>query len=355
MKKIAVYSIARNEEKFAQRWADTVKDADYALVADTGSTDNTVDILQRNIVKVVPINVAPWRFDDARNTALSLLPSDIDVVIALDLDEVLTPGWRDAIEQCWTESTTRLRYQYVWSWTPEANPDLVYFADKISARFTHRWKAPVHEVLTATVPETITTCHDVLIEHHPDATKSRSQYLALLKLAVTEDPYDDRNSHYFGREYFYHGMMRQAIDELHRHLALPRATWKAERAASMRYIAKCHESLGETQLANEWYIRATLEEPSSREALIDAARYSLSQKAFYSTIASCQQAIALPVVNGDYMAERYARCEGAFDLMAVACWHVGQRDSAISYAEQAISLNPHDPRLMQNLRMIQSA
>jgi glycosyltransferase involved in cell wall biosynthesis len=351
MCRIACYTICLNEQKFAQRWLDTTKDADYVLVADTGSTDKTLDILSD--IDVVSIAVKPFRFDDCRNSALNLLPADLDVVIALDMDETLTPGWRQKIEKVWTPTTTRLRYGYVWSWTSEGQPDLVFQSDKISGRFTHRWKAPVHEVLHPTVPEVFATIESVLIEHHPDSSKSRGQYLSLLKLAVIEDPFDDRNSHYLGREYFYHQLYAEAITELHRHLSLPRALWKAERAASMRYIAKCHECLGEAAQAHEWFVRATLEDPSSREALIDVARHALAQNAFYATISYCQVALALPVVVGDYMAERYARTEGAHDLMAVALSHIGQQQEAIKHARTAVALNPHDLRLVRNLRMME--
>ena len=42
-----------------------------------------------------------------------------------------------------------------------------------------------------------------------------------------------------------------------------------------------------------------------------------------------------------------------FILMAVAYWYNGHREMAIESAKQAIVLNPHDQRLMQNLRMIE--
>ena len=42
--KVAVYTIALNEEKHVQRWYDSAKDADYLLIADTGSTDKTVEL-----------------------------------------------------------------------------------------------------------------------------------------------------------------------------------------------------------------------------------------------------------------------------------------------------------------------
>ena len=44
-KKIYVYAISKNEEKFAKRWYESVKSADGIYVLDTGSTDNTVKIL----------------------------------------------------------------------------------------------------------------------------------------------------------------------------------------------------------------------------------------------------------------------------------------------------------------------
>ncbi len=43
------------------------------------------------------------------------------------------------------------------------------------------------------------------LNHYPDKNKSRSSYLPLLELSVKEDPEDDRNMHYLGREYMYYG------------------------------------------------------------------------------------------------------------------------------------------------------
>ena len=38
--KIAVYTIALNEENFVKRWFESAKEADYLLIADTGSTSS---------------------------------------------------------------------------------------------------------------------------------------------------------------------------------------------------------------------------------------------------------------------------------------------------------------------------
>ena len=56
--KVCVYAICKNEEKFVDRWCESVKDADGIFVLDTGSTDNTVKKLQdHNVVVKSEINL----------------------------------------------------------------------------------------------------------------------------------------------------------------------------------------------------------------------------------------------------------------------------------------------------------
>ena len=99
--KICVYTITKNEEKFIKRWAESAKDADLLLIADTGSDDDTVKIAKENGVAVHEICITPWRFDHARNASIALIPKDIDVCICLDADEIMEPGWREEIERVW--------------------------------------------------------------------------------------------------------------------------------------------------------------------------------------------------------------------------------------------------------------
>ena len=58
--KVAVYTIALNEEKHVQRWYESAKDADYLLIADTGSTDRTVEIAKSLGINVINIKIDPW-------------------------------------------------------------------------------------------------------------------------------------------------------------------------------------------------------------------------------------------------------------------------------------------------------
>ncbi len=75
--KVAVYAIAKNESKHVARWLTSSLKADYHLIADTGSTDDTVAIAKSLGINVIEIKVEPWRFDTARNLSLDALPDDV--------------------------------------------------------------------------------------------------------------------------------------------------------------------------------------------------------------------------------------------------------------------------------------
>ena len=50
--KVCVYAISKNEEKFVERWVNSMKEADEIYVLDTGSDDNTVSKLKELGVNV---------------------------------------------------------------------------------------------------------------------------------------------------------------------------------------------------------------------------------------------------------------------------------------------------------------
>ena len=99
--------------EFIERWAKSALDADELVLVDTGSTNNAVECANDLGVIVHRITVRPWRFDVARNAALAVLPSDADIVLKLDVDEVLLPGWRDHLENA--PEAPRYSYEYIWN------------------------------------------------------------------------------------------------------------------------------------------------------------------------------------------------------------------------------------------------
>lgn len=343
--RVAVYTIALNEEQFVKDWHESAKEADYLLIADTGSTDNTVSYATDLGINVAHISIKPWRFDDARNASLAVIPDDIDYCIALDMDEVLLPGWKAELEKAHEAGWTRPRYQYTWSWNPDGSPGLQYGGDKIHTRHGYRWKHPVHEVLVSDRLDEIQGWVGLQIHHHADNSKPRSQYMPLLAQSVKEDPYDDRNAFYYARELYFYGQYEESIEEFKRHLSLPRAVWKPERAASMRYIAKMSEKWDQ----RNWLLKAMEEDPGRREPLVDMAKHCYESQLWTATLDYAEQALAITEKPLDYLCEEFAWGFAPYDYAAIAAFNLGMFDKAVQHGSKAVEFNPTDPRLTANL------
>jgi glycosyltransferase involved in cell wall biosynthesis len=342
--KIAVYAIAKNEALFAERFCAAACNADLIFVADTGSTDETVAILEANDATVVHVNIKPWRFDDARNAALSLLPEDIDVCVSLDLDEELQPGWREEIERVWIEGTTRLRYGFDWGC------GIAFQYEKIHARHGYRWYCPVHEY---PVPDRITEVYAntdmLMVIHKPDSTKSRGQYLDLLKTSVEEAPHEPRNAFYYARELSFHNHFNEAIVQSERYLALPRATWPNERCYAMRVIGRCYQELGNTDLALSWHRRASSESPDTREPWAELAMLCYRLARWPECLGASLNCLAVTHREKVYTVDPNVWGSSPHDICSIAAYNMGLYDLALEQAKAAIALDPDDLRLRQNL------
>jgi len=340
--KIAVYTITKNEEKFIERWASSCKDADYRIIVDTGSTDDTVKTGIEAGCDVYSIVINPWRFDDARNASLALVPDDADYCIALDADEVLTPGWREAFEKI-DPIITRPRYKYVWSWNSDGSEGLVYHGDKIHARKGYRWRHPVHEVITP-INEELQGWVNLEIHHYPDNTKSRSQYLPLLELAVKERPEDDRNQFYLGREYMFNNMYDEAKKHLLKHLEL--STWKAERSTCMRYLGRV------TGDKEHWLLRACAEAPDRREPWVELSRFYYEKQSWPQCYSSALRALQIQEKPLEYLCEAESWGSLPHDLCSIASWNLGLHKQAVDHGAAAFAVEPGNARLKNNLSLI---
>jgi tetratricopeptide (TPR) repeat protein len=169
--------------------------------------------------------------------------------------------------------------------------------------------------------------------------------MPLLAQSVKEDPYDDRNAFYYARELFFYGQYDQSIEEFKRHLSLPKAMWRPERAASMRYIAKMSEK--EEQKA--WLLKAMQEDPGRREPVVDMAKHCYEKSSWGETLQYAEQALAITEKPLDYLCEEFAWGSAPWDYAAISAYRLGKFELALTYGTKAVELNPNDPRLIANL------
>lgn len=259
--KIAVYAISKNEEKHVARFCEAAKEADLIVISDTGSTDATVELAQKHGAIVHNILVTPWRFDVARNTALSLVPGDVDVCVSMDLDEILQPGWRDVIENAWKEDTTRINYNF------DNSDGYVFTQNKIHSRSGYVWKWICHEwPMPDRITEVCETVDFIMAKHKPDLEKSRAQYMDLIYACAIEEPDNPRHAMYYARELYQQGFYEKAISEFTRLLSLKDTTDLADRGYAYRIMSRCSHYLGRLDDALTYARKCTLEDPHTRES-----------------------------------------------------------------------------------------
>ena len=339
MIKVAAYTVALNEEKHVAQWVEQTKGADFRLVCDTGSTDNTVQLLKDLGVPVYEIRVKPWRFDVARNTAQSLLPDDIVVCHVIDMDETVDPDFYDKVREHWVDGATKGWHDFDTGHT--------WLGARLHARHGIYWRWPIHE---AFVPSLNSPLRSVTIPskmyHRPDSTKSRSFYLSMLINASKEFPKDHRIWTYLCREYTYNRMW-DAVIQAAENLTSFSDDWFVERAAACRWASEAYRNLSNFEKAHEWADKAISIDPCG-ENYFEKVRCYYAQSNWSGMWETCKK-VAECEPTKHYLSSESLWSWQLDDMRALAAHYLGDRRKAIKYGRVAHENNPTDVRLKNNL------
>jgi hypothetical protein len=338
--RVAVYSIALNEAVEVPGWDESTREADYRLVVDTGSTDNTVQLLRDAGIHVAHAAIKPWRFDDARNVALNLLPADIDVCFSLDMDERPRTGWREALDRVWQPDTQLLYHQFHSSRTKS------YYGCRFHSRDGFRWTGAYHEVIYWRGEHSYNTAttDDIVIEHFPRG-KPRPDDLPLLRESARESPHDNHRCFLYASALLAHGRWHEATPEIERFMALGGG---GDRLAFLwRQVAQLDEANAATHLEN-----AQQAHRSASNYLALAEHYLRSQE-WGLCYLSCQYAFSrlrsAPQETLAWSDDERLRSPLLHDLAATAAWHLWDYEAAYGHAVEAVRRAPSDRVLINRL------
>lgn len=283
--KIAIYAICKNEINFVDQFLQTTKDADHVVVLDTGSTDGTDERLKSAGITVHYMNKdIPFRFDYARNLALSFVPDDADMCVSIDFDEAFFPDWRQKVEKLEVPFAS---YTWVGATDAEGNVTLSLPRAAIHKRHGYTWKYPVHEVLTADDGSNVVDSGTAVV--HYGAPKEAGHYLKLLHVKLDENPNDPRAYTYLAREYFAMGNLPMAQTFYKKALQL-------EKYPPFRMEICLRLALSESHYATAcwWYNQAIQECNIMREPYCQYASFLFSHKQYEKALALILDAQTLP-------------------------------------------------------------
>jgi tetratricopeptide (TPR) repeat protein len=353
--RVAVYAIALDEIRHVDRFLRTCSGADVVVVADTGSIDGTVEAMCRGGACVYNITIRPWRFDDARNAALALVPADIDVCVSLDLDEVLSDGWRAALEAAWTPETTLGRYRHIAAHLADGSPAVEMSGSRIHSRFGYRWRHLIHEqpVADRLKHPRETWLPGLELHHWPDRGKDRRSYLALMEAAVAEAPDDPRNAFLLGRDYVNLGRWTDGETQLRRYLELAGTQFPVQRASAWRRIARCRLRLGDSDGALAALNEGLSIVPDGRDLWLDAGDLHAQRGDWPASYDSFRRGLAIPITPGAVANDLRHAGGRPFYCASVAALEIGRLPEALELASAAIAREPNQEVYRRHLRELE--
>ena len=328
MAKIAACLIVKNSAATIERAIDSIRlYVDEINIYDTGSTDGTVELLERlnekksqGFVKQTGLPVEDWdetldvdafqkvALDDHPHTAVALAPirvqrgewrddfswarqrsfemasDDCDWLLWLDDDDEIVgaPNLRVFADRA-PADLDGFVFQYDYAQDEAGNCVCVLWRERLIRKSAgYEWRGPVHEVLVppdgkapnfAGIPAE--QCR--YIHARPAGRYDPDRNLDILRKQAADAeaagvPVDPRTLAYLGTEHMAKGAFAEALPFLERYLAHPDAGFGDERAQIHHKLATCLRSLGNVQAAVGCELAATAERDDWAENMIGLAQ-----------------------------------------------------------------------------------
>ena len=369
--KICIYAICKNEKQFVEKWLESMSEADYIAVLDTGSTDGTYELLQdfakneyRGKLILDQKIITPWRFDKARNESLKLVPKDTTIYFCTDLDELLDSGWSQPLKENWVDGFhERCSYKYAWSHLEDdITPRRIFYYDKIHSK-DWEWEYPVHETLhyigsNQTIKDsfyynTLNLFDKIYLHHHADPYKSRSNYLPLLELRVQEAPNDCSGKIYLAHEYFYRGKYENSIATLYNILnEHSNISTSLEKANYYLFLGDNYKALEDFEESERMYLKAIDEDPTYREPYLNLAVILINKQSYTSAVKVLKDALNKTYRHYSWLERDISWSYELYDLLSLASYYRGDKKDALAYAAKAVHECPNSDRLIDNVNII---
>lgn len=277
--KICLTMIVRNEEKIIERCLNSVQHiVDCISICDTGSTDNTVQIVEQYMQKKgIPGRVFQHEWQNfGHNRTLSvnaaqqmletigfsltdtyLLLLDADMILEIDSRFLKDALKDDAYKLC------------------QKNHSLSYYNTRL-IRASLPWKCVgvTHEYWSCMVPSQEDTLNTLWINDRDDGGCKADKFerdVRLLTQGIREEPHNERYMFYLARSYHCLNEFDEAIEWYKKRIAT--RGWNEEVWYSKYMIGMCYEEMNQWDQALSCYLDAYQFNPERAEPLYQISKY----------------------------------------------------------------------------------
>jgi tetratricopeptide (TPR) repeat protein len=331
--KICLNMIVKNEVKVLPRLIRSVKDyIDYYVIVDTGSTDDTIELIRREMTGYGiegEVHERPWvNFGVNRQQALELAVAadKADWLLFIDADEELgvsDPKFYEKLEP-------GVSYDI-----EKHQGDLRYAVRHlINVRSTgYRWQGPVHNYLVVVDgKERRELRKDVwIVYHHAQGAKSHGvtqeqKFLrdaALLEDELARNPSDARSQFYLAQSYRDAGRYEQALAAYKKRASMENG-WNEERFVAQLEAGRIslRLELSEAVVLGELLAAYTLR-PTRAEPLYELACYYRKREGYAMASLFAKAGVQTPLPNDRLFVVESVYTWRLLDELAVASYWLG--------------------------------
>ena len=213
MKEISLCMIVKNEEKVIGRCLDSICDiVDEIIVVDTGSTDNTKNIVNQYTDKIYDFK---WVNDFAKARNYSFSKATKDYILWMDADDVILQEDKKKLKKLKESMDGTVDvYTMVYNYSQDENgtPIIVQRRERIVKRENnYQWISPIHEVI---VPTGNIVDTDIVVTHKKHGIKDVNRNLRIFEQMIKDHvEFDDRQEYCYAKELYFLQKIPEAIKQ----------------------------------------------------------------------------------------------------------------------------------------------
>lgn len=235
---ISLCLIVKNEEDVIERCITSVRDAvDEIIVVDTGSTDNT-----KNIVKDLGVMLFDFKWIDdfaaARNYAFSKATKEY--ILWLDADDVIPKESLNKLIDLKNNFDISINYvtmNYILGQDPCGNTTASLRRSRlVKKQCNFKWIGEVHEYLEVVSPGINA---DIDIVHKKEKVSNDRNLKIFQKMIKNKKILSDREMFYYGNELYNNNLIDEAIKQYINFIDL-KSGWIEDKKTACRNLAQCY-------------------------------------------------------------------------------------------------------------------
>ncbi len=331
--------IVKNEESVISRCIDSFKDhIDYWVICDTGSTDNTKQIITEKLQGIPgELHDREWKnFGHNRSELMKLCRNKADYIILLDADmtlQVNQGNFRDSLSSDSMKPTSYLlKYEGV-----------NYFRQKLLVRgdLDWRYEGVTHEYIVSDQDNGEGVTDLISLVHFADGSRhsyKNQEDVRLLEQSIMDNANNPRDMFYLAQSYECNGQRDEARDTYGKRAQME--GWDQETYISMLREAECISKDPESMnFPLGLYIKAMKYRPSRFEAAYRVINYIRRKELYTASYALSLEYMKKPATEDILFVDQASRDYKIPLEFALSNYWTGKKDVCKRVCEDKLNIS----------------